>query len=67
MPGHASTVHDCDEKCIGDLPFFMGRGRWWFLGGHPKIFELKGGAIPKFLSLKGGPSQKLKPEEVFYG
>ena len=57
MPGHASTVHDCDEKCIGDLSFFMGRG-----GG----LVVSGGPIRKFLSLKGGPSQKLKPEEVFY-
>ena len=54
MPGHASTVHDCDEKCIGDLSFFMGRGGgWWFLGGHPKIFELKGGAIPKVEAGRG--------------
>ena len=28
---------------------------WGEGGGHPKIFELK-----------GGPSQKLKAEEVFY-
>ena len=35
---------------------WVGGGRW-FLGGHPKIFELKG----------GGPSQKLKAEEVFTG
>ena len=43
---------------IRDRSFFMGRGGGggrWFLGG-----------IRKFSSLKGGPSQKLKAEEVFY-
>ena len=40
-----------------DRSFFMGRGggAGGFWGGHPKIFELK-----------GGPSRKLKAEVVFY-
>ena len=43
------------DSYIRDRSFLMGRGGGGFWGGHPKIFELKGGA-----------SQKLKAEEVFY-
>ena len=32
---------------LRDRSFFMGRGAGGFWGGHPKIFELKGGAHPK--------------------
>ena len=39
---------------IRDRSFFMGRGAGGFWGGrHPKIFELKGGAIPKVEGGKG--------------
>ena len=30
-------------RLFRDRSFFMGRGGRWFRGGHPKIFELKGG------------------------
>ena len=43
------------DSYIRDRSFVMGRGGGGFWG-----------AIRKFSSLKGGPSQKLKAEEGFY-
>ena len=41
------------DSYIRDRSFVMGRGGGGFWGGHPKIFELKGGAIPKVEGRRG--------------
>ena len=41
------------RSVLGTCHFLWVGGGWWFLGGHPKIFELKGGAIPKVEAGRG--------------
>ena len=48
--------HACET--LKGHSFFMGRGGGGFWGGHPKIFELKRGAIPN-IEKDGGSCRYL--------
>ena len=52
------TVVLANEQRLGTVHFLRERGGWWDLGGgHAKKNGFRGGAIPKKLGKKGGPSE----------